>query len=243
MKTISAVALVLCAAVLGAVTASAQENSCVYQYSFVNSKGIDSFAFCLTAYGTLASLQSPIGTEHLNPTNPFEGFEVFDDTGSVPVDLTIYPGFEVTQAPSSVTQPKGAGKLPIVFTYEGGNITNRDTITVSATPSERTVVFTMTVGKYVFQFNAGSGPVIRQAGLMVDGSSSNIFANSEYTSFAYNPTGHGVMLSGSFCAPPRSTCGQSLGYIGKSYGQNVVEEDGYFETLGESTDVFSYRVF
>jgi hypothetical protein len=244
MKTIRAVALVLFLALLGAVIANAQaQNSCVYQYSFVNPKGIDSFGFCLTAYGTLASLQSPIGTEHLDAANPLEGFEIYDSTDSVDVDLVVLPGFNVTQGPSSVTQPKGAGKLPIIFTYEGGNIVNRDTITVTATPLQKTVVFSMTVGRYVFQYEAGAGYVTRMAGLLVDGSSTNVFANSALAAFSYNPTGHGVMISGTSCTIPHSTCEENSGYVSQGYGQKIIAEQGYFNTQGLSTEVFSYRVF
>jgi hypothetical protein len=246
MKTIRVVAIVLFFASLGAGIASAQSaNSCVYQYSFVNPRGIDSFGFCLTAYGTLASLQSPLRTEHLDPANPLEGFEVLDDTGSVPVDLLVFPGFNVSQGPFSVKQPNGPGKLPIIFTYEGGNILNRDTLTVTATPLERTVTFSMTVGRYVFQSNAGSGPVIRVAGLLVDGSGTNIFANSGFAAFSYNPTGHGVMISGSSCQIPNN-CGENSGHVYQNYmnyGQNVILGQGFFYTLGESTEVFSYKVF
>jgi hypothetical protein len=246
MKTIRVVAFVLFLASLGAATASAQSaNSCVYQYSFVNPRGIDSFGFCLTAYGTLASLQSPLSTEHLDPANPLEGFEVHDNTDSVPVNLVVLPGFNVSQGPSSVKQPNGPGKLPIIFTYEGGNILNRDTLTVTATPIERTVTFSMTVGRYVFQYNVGSGSVIRLAGLRVDGSGTNIFANSGFASFSYNPTGHGVMISGSSCQPVHY-CAENSGYVYQNYqnyGQNVVLGKGFFYTVGASTQVFSYKVF
>ncbi len=247
MKTIGAVALVLFLISLGAVVVYAEPaNSCVYRYSysFIDpSRYGDSFSFCLTAYGTLASLQSPIGTEHLDPANPLEGFEVYDNTDSVPVDLTVFPGFSVTQGPSSVNQPKGPGKLPIVFTYEGGNISNRDTITVTATPTEKTVVFKMTVGKYVYQSNRGFGNVTRMAGLLVDGLSNDIFANSGFAAFSYNPTGRGVMISGSYCAGFGQGCGETSGYVSNQYGQNVVQGGGWFATGGASTEVFSYKVF
>jgi hypothetical protein len=244
MKTIRVIAFVLFFASLGAAIVSAQSaNSCVYQYSFVNPHGIDSFGFCLTAYGTLASLQSPLGTEHLDAANPLEGFEVLDETESVPVDLVVFPGFQVTQGPSSVKQPKGSGKLPIIFTYEGGQIRNRDTITVTADPTNKTVVFSMTVGRYVFQFNSGFGPVTRMAGLLVDGSGTNIFANSELAAFSYNPAGHGVMISGSWCTTLENLCAESFGSFSQNSGQNVVQEQGHFDTGGGSTEVFSYKVF
>jgi len=244
MKTIRAVAFVFFLASLGEVIAHAQPaNSCVYQYSFINSHGVDSFGFCLTAYGTLASLQSPLGTEHLDSANPLEGFQVFDESESVPVDLVIFPGFEVTQAPSAVNQPKGPGKLPIIFTYEGGKIGNRDTITVTANPSEKTVVFTMTVGKYIFQFNAGFGSVTRNAGLFVDGLDTNTFANSGLAAFSYNPAGHEVTISGSWCTTRANQCAESSGYVSQKYGQKAVQEQGRFDTGGKSTAVFSYKVF
>jgi hypothetical protein len=251
MKTIRVVALGLMLASLGGAFGYAEPgNACVYRYSFSfkdPSGYADSFSFCLTAYGTLASLQSPLGTEHMDPNNPLEGFTIYDQTDSVPVDLVILPGFEATQSPYAVVQPKGSGKLPIVFTYKGGSIGNTDTITVTANPSEKTVVFTMTVGKYVFQYNAGSGQVSRIAGLFVDGLDTDVFANSGYSGFSYNPEGHGVMISGSFCAPPKhKTCGEIQGAVSNNYegyGQDVVVGEGYFYTLGESTDVFTYRVF
>ena len=121
MKTLRVFVVALFFVSLGTVIIQAQDNACVYPYSFINRYG-DSFAFCLTSYGTLASLQSPIGNEQLDPTNPLEGFSLNDLSGLEILDLQIFPGFYVNQGPPSVTQPKGTGKLPIIFKY--GHVTS-----------------------------------------------------------------------------------------------------------------------
>jgi hypothetical protein len=238
MKTVIAIVVF----VAGLAYAQAP-NSCVYAYSFKLPLR-DSFAFCLTEYGTLASLQNPVGNEQLDAANPLEGFSVTDTSGSIPLNMTIYPGFDTSQGPPTVKQPVGAGKLPIVFTYTYGDVKLGQVISiVTATPADKTVVFTMKVGKYVFQqYTCGSGPIVRRAGLLVDGQGGNVFDSSGYAASSYNPVGHGVVLSGVSCSG-QGVCGPAYGSVGSAFGQNEVQEQGSFDTVGLSTAVFSYKAF
>jgi len=43
-----------------------QDHTCSYTFTYPKQQ----FSFCLTVWGTLASLQSPIGINHLDPLNP-----------------------------------------------------------------------------------------------------------------------------------------------------------------------------
>ena len=226
MKTLKVFVIALFLVLLGTVIAQAQDNACVYPYSFINRYG-DSFAFCLTSYGTLASLQSPIGNEQLDPTNPLEGFSLTDNSGFTDVGVDIYPGFHVGEGPPTVKQPKGPGKLPIIFKYK------HVTSTVTAVPTDKSVVFTMTVGRIDYQYEWGWGPFYRAAGLLVDGLGNNTFANSGFAAFSYNPAGHEVMISGAFTTQSHGS-GEAYGSVAQNYmdyGQYAVIETGAFVSV------------
>lgn len=227
MKTTLLTIVVL---IVAATTAVAQD-ACVYQYSFVNRLG-DSFGFCLTAYGTLYSLQSPIGTEHLDPAN-LEGFMLNDVNGLT--NLSVTPTYKDPPAPPKVTQHT-PGKLPIVFTYATTPAKSTVTVSVTATPGDKTVTFTINVRKWVFQNNWGDGSLKRETGLLVDGLRTNTFATSGFTAFAYNPTGHGVVISGASNGMGNSEdSGEVIG--------NSVIEIGAFSTQFGSQAVVNYKVF
>jgi hypothetical protein len=71
------VVLTLTIGLLGTPLIHAQlNNSCTYSYFF--GKGDKFFAFCLTPYGTLASLQGSSGDNLLDPVNPIEGWVMCD---------------------------------------------------------------------------------------------------------------------------------------------------------------------
>src|SRR5262252_5140888 len=98
----------------GVSAVQGQGNTCTYSYSA--GKGDAYMSFCLTEYGTLASLQSPAGVEHLDTSNPLEGFAVCDTTDFTSVSEYVVPALGKGELPT-VQQPKGAGRLPIIFTY------------------------------------------------------------------------------------------------------------------------------
>ena len=91
---------------ISTLPASAQiDNSCTYKYSWGTTQDYSYFSFCLTKYGTLASLQTGptnIGIDQLDPTNPIEGWTLTDQSG-----FNFYPNFNV--APGL-----GQGVLPTV---------------------------------------------------------------------------------------------------------------------------------
>ena len=243
MKPLRVAALTLLLTSLGSVIAVAQgDNSCVYPYSFVDPYGV-SFGFCLSSYGTLSSLQSPVGNEHLDPVNPLEGFVWYDDGDYGLINAAVVPGFDLNVGTPTVTQPKGPGKLPIVFTYPGApGVGNGITSTVTVTPADRTIVFTMKVPRYVpQQYLFASGPIYRTAGLLVDGLSNDIFATSAFAAFAYNTSGHGVIIDGEY--KQYSGSGEDTGSKSLRYGQTTIEADGWFATRSVSTAVFSYKLF
>jgi len=57
--------------------ALSQTNPRVFQYTFPN------FQFCLSNYGSVAKLESPIGLNHFDPAGPVEGWTALTSkTGS-----------------------------------------------------------------------------------------------------------------------------------------------------------------
>src|ERR1700674_946299 len=161
-------------------------NSCTYSYSF--GKGDKLFAFCLTPYGTLASLQGSSGDNLLDPVNPIEGWVMGDDSGhDLFNSFQVVPGLGLGGSPPSVYQPKGVGKFPIVFgngIYSGVSVT-ADLIT-------KTVVFTMPFPKIGSQYEYASGPATRVMGL---GSTSATLSTSSVAAFGYVAPGDLVQLS------------------------------------------------
>jgi hypothetical protein len=86
--------------------ASAQNNSCAYTFTYPRSN----FSFCVTIWGTLASIQSPIGVNHLDPVNPVEGWtgSIVDNSGGGD-GFSMLPAFGLVDPhPPLVRQPNGA---------------------------------------------------------------------------------------------------------------------------------------
>lgn len=231
-----------------------QMNTCTYQYAF-GTVGTDSyFSFCLTPYGTLASLQTATG-QLLDTSNPIEGFMICDDSGyGLFTSVQVIPGLGWGNAAPTVTQPKGAGKLPIIFNY------GMFSTTVTATPSTKTITFTSPFikqwgdDKYQFAY----GPWIRVAGLLVDGSNTNNFAFTSTNAFGFLAPGDGVMIGGTFnggcqrCGISGNWNGVSSGNIGQCgiggsgqpfVGQGEIFSLATFETQTKGTSVFNYKLF
>jgi len=183
IKTIAPLISVLLLAVAG----YSQDNSCAYTFTYPKTQ----FSFCLTIWGTLASIQSPIGVNHLDSQNPVEGWTANfeDDAGGTDGGIVI-PGLSALSDthPPAVTQPHGIGTLPLIFTYGSGN---NFVETVNANAYEREIYLTLTIRSCKDCF--WEGFVSRIANLKVDGSSTNTFAHALFSAFGYLK--HGVMLS------------------------------------------------
>jgi hypothetical protein len=243
------VVLTLTIGLLGVPLIHAQlNNSCTYSYSF--GKGDKLFAFCLTPYGTLASLQGSSGDNLLDPVNPIEGWVMCDDSGyDLFNSFQVVPGLGLGGSPPSVYQPKGVGKLPIVFgngIYSGVSVT-ADLIT-------KTVVFTMPFPKIGSQYEYASGPATRVMGL---GSTSATLSTSSVAAFGYVAPGDLVQLSaarkeGGTTSPgyPRvspgafsgaSACG--VNFQPNTPGQGFIYNDPSYQASVSGTIVWTYRIF
>jgi hypothetical protein len=172
-----------------AAAAYCQDNSCAYTFTYPNAQV--SFSFCVTVWGTLASIQSPIGVNHLDPVNPVEGWTGnIQDNGGGGDGFSIVPGLGIVDPhPPVVTQPNGPGTLPLIFDYGGdGYYVER----VNAVPSQRAIVLTLTIHS-CHSDCYWSGPMSKVANIRPDGNSTGNFAHSSFAAFGY--VKHGVMLS------------------------------------------------
>jgi hypothetical protein len=229
------------------VTANAQvNNSCTYSYSF--GSGDSYFSFCLTPYGTLASLQG-VGGELLDPTNPIEGFVLCDTSGyDLFSDQTTIPGLGyVDGGLPAVAQPNGVGKLPIIFTFD------LSYTTVTASPSEKKVIFSTPLGK----FEAGPYEYANVIWVRVAvlGSNSANFSYSASMAFGYTTPGglaaiDGYAVQGKLRddAYPFVSAGQMVQQCGVGMsepftGTGAIAATGGFETNAKQTTTFSYKVF
>ena len=178
--------VLLVSVLLLATAGYTQSNSCAYTFTYPKSH----FSFCVTVWGTLASIQSPIGVDHLDSLNPVEGWTalIIDDGGGGDGGVVI-PGLGTTTwtNPPAVQQPNGPGTLPLIFDYEGTS--PREII--SADPSYRTVYITLIIRSCGDCFWSGS--VSRVANTKADGNSTNTFGHSAFAAFGY--FNHGLMLS------------------------------------------------
>jgi hypothetical protein len=248
MKSMLAKPVVCCLFVLVTFAARAQlNNSCTYSYSF--GSGNTSFAFCLTPYGTLASISGASGDNLLDPVNPIEGFVMCDQSG---FDLfnavEVVPGLGLGGSPPSVSQPKGIGKLPIIFSngLEG--------VTVTAVPGSKTVKFTMPFPKIDYSYEFAYGPIVRVMSL---GSTSSLLSTSQSSAFAYNVPGDLLTIGGSLKAVGETETGSpgissspfgGYGFCG-AYFQPAAPGEGFvynalsYQTETAGVSVFSYRVF
>ena len=227
------------------------DNSCTYRYSWGTTADYSYFSFCLTKYGTLASLEiaGPTG-EMLDPSNPVEGWYLSDDENRYP-KYYVAPGLGQGVLPT-VSEPKGSGNLPIIFSWY------KVKETVTAIPSEKSVVFTMgtdrQVGTGADKGEWSWGPVVRFAQLMVNGYTNNSFDNTYGAAFGYS-TQNGVLLTGvemfhQYPGYPLITypaggwvSQQGVDGVNAFVGQGTVESDGWFSTAGPAKNVFTYKIF
>lgn len=237
--------LLLCIAILAlAVTVTAQNNSCAYTFTYPKAQ----FSFCVTAWGTLASIQSPIGVDHLDSQNPVEGWTtLITDDGGGSDGGSVIPGLGVSLGLlPAVKQPNGPGTLPLIFQY--GSSTNFREI-VSAAPYHRTVYLTLVIHSCGDCF--WSGTVSRVANVKPDGSDTNTFGHSSFAAFGYFH--HGLMLNvddGAGCAGTDPNGASVFPYFGCGsntlfFGTGAVFTDWFFSSQrGKPMSMrATYRVF
>jgi len=167
-----------------ATTSLAQ--NCAYTFTFA----ANAFAFCVSPYGTIGMIQSPIGTNQLNATTPVEGFEyIYVDESGGGGSIFQVPGIGSTDAGKpTFTQPNGAGKLPLIATWPAG-FGLKETIT--ANPMARQILITFTIT----DCGAGcsySGNFVRVAGPELDGQTTANYAASGFAGIAYQ--NHGLLV-------------------------------------------------
>ena len=187
IKTIVPLVFVLFLAVAG----YSQDNTCAYTFTYPK----PNFSFCLTAFGTLASIQSPIGVNHLDPANPVEGWtgDIRDNGGGYD-GWSVVPGLGIgIDSLPVVSEPHGAGTFPLIFDY-GEDFVER----VDAVPYQREIILTLTIRSCHGSVREGLecywyGPISRIANIRPDGNNTGNFAHSAFAAFGY--VTHGVMLS------------------------------------------------
>jgi hypothetical protein len=241
--------LFLAALIFVSVTSAAQQN-CAYTFTWSK----PSFSFCVTNYGTIGMIQAPVGTNHLDPANPVEGFAWnIDDSGGGQMVGAMIPGLGVTRLglPNTFQQPGGPGTLPLIITWSadwnrfGGF---RETITANA--SHRTITLNLTI-KDCGSGCLWSGFISRVATTKLDGNSVSNFGSSKWAAFAF--LNHGLMLSvpdtSLGCGGIDSTGASSTVYEtcggGSFTGTGAIFADYSFDTSGghRATQTFTYGVF
>jgi len=183
IKTIVPLVFVLFLAVAG----YSQDNSCAYTFTYPKPQ----FSFCVTVWGTLASIQSPIGVNHLDPVNPVEGWSgnIIDNEGGGD-GFSVIPGLGIVDFRLPVVrQPHGPGTLPLIFDYGGdGYYIER----IDAVPYQREITMTLKIHS-CYSDCFWVGPISKVANIRPDGNSTGNFAHSSFSAFGYGT--HGVMLS------------------------------------------------
>ena len=246
------ISTLLIATVLFLNVASFAQQNCAYTFSWTKARSLTpSFSFCVTSYGTIGMIQSPIGTNHLDATNPVEGFAWYiDDNGGGTSYGSQIPGLGQTDSGvPTFSEPKGAGKLPLVASWFGQfGFGFKETIT--ANPTDRTITI-----KFVI-VDCGrdcewEGYLSRAANPELDGNKVNHYGSTAWAGLAF--LNHGLTLSMPETSPGcggidpagastsvYSTCG------GDPFtGTGAIYADAFFST--EKTHhaelTFTYRVF
>ena len=229
------------------VSAAVAQN-CAYTYTFTKPP---SFAFCITPYGTIGMIQSPIGTNHLDATNPVEGFAwIINDSSGGTAQGTQIPGLGFTNAGTATfSEPKGSGRLPLIANMSSF------TETITADPIARTITLTLKV-RDCGPDCEWEGNISRVANAEMDGKTVNSFASSKYAGFAF--LNHGLMLSmpefdargiygGCGGVDPNGASEDAYQSCGGSQftGSGAIYAEGFFSILHthSATYTYTYRVF
>ena len=200
--------LLMIAVLFGCATSFAQQN-CAYTFTWTKPT---SFSFCVSTAGTIGMIQSPVGTNHLDPANPVEGFAwLIQDSSGGRASGAVISGVDISTLPT-FTQPNGPGTLPVIATYSGFGFQE----TINASPAQRTITTTFKITDCGFDC-VWFGNFSRAANPELDGKTVNNFGSSQYAAFAY--LNHGLMLS----QPEPAGCG-GIDPTGT--------KDGVYETCG-----------
>jgi hypothetical protein len=271
------VILLFAIGVLFSPAASAQlDNSCTYRFSWGTTQDDSYFSFCLTKYGTLTSLQPSSGSynhsgaqEMLDQSNPTEGWGLSDysDWSYFPNLYIVAPGLQQGELPT-ITQPNGAGKLPIIFDWQplAGVWERHVRQTVTSVPAQRMVTFTMIIYPlYGTGWNKGTygyGPFMRFAQLKPNNLDTILFWSSTFAAsgYSYNSDPYnqgpndGVLLTGTSTYKGTGItaqtynawgCANASGCASRGFtsGVNTVFSNGWFDSASSTKVVFTYKVF
>ena len=143
-------------------------------------------------------IQSPIGTNRLNATNPIDGFAwLIDDSGGGEARGAQIPGLGDTLAGvATFSEPQGPGTLPLIANFPGFGFQE----TITASPSQRSITIRFKITDCGFDCQ-WEGSFSMAANPEMDGKTVNNFGNSAYQGFAY--LNHGLMLG----QPEPAGCG------------------------------------
>jgi hypothetical protein len=259
MKRTAIIIRVNCVACLSlllffSVAAFAQQN-CAYTYTKA-----PSFSFCLTPYGTIGMIQSPVGNNLLDPNNPIEGLSVaLVDSGEAALTYTQIPGLGMTDLglPDLIGPAKGPGTFPLVAKWTvcpGQCGTMVETITANMVTHTITMKYvltdTETIGcppswgfpgcTWQVAFSKVAVPVLGK------GKASN-FGSSASAGFAF--LDQGLMLSGP-CGGVDPAGVSQFPYLGcqETVFQGTgaiyaIGGNGYAPNKRSTTLIFTYTVF
>lgn len=206
--------------ILVATAAFGQSNTCAYTFTFPKY----SFQFCLTASGTLAMLQSPIGVNHLDTANPIEGW-TWDLNGTVRNGGDVFwrghvvPAWGDDASGAVVIQPNGPGTLPITFNW--GDM--KEIVTADA--YARSVKLQVVIPPANVWWG---GELIRIITPLVDGLTVNNFGHLRKGVFAYVEKGDALVMK-----TPFDSC-FGLGLLSSASGCTDQRISGYGTMVAQS---------
>ena len=227
--------------VLAGAAGFGQGNTCKYTFAFPQY----SFQFCLTGDGTLAMLQSPIGVNHLDTVNPIEGWS-WDLMGTVPHGGDVFfsgqqiPAFGSSSlGPPTVTQPNGAGTLPIRFDWHGFPADMWEIVT--AQPGQRSVVLKVGVPPKGVWWG---GTLTRVITLRLDGKTVNKFRRLRVGAFAYVDGGEALLMRSpaGVCFGPGEIFNASACTATPFNGYGTLVAEGNYSADASSLAV-TYKIF
>jgi hypothetical protein len=149
--------------------------------TFSSSASGENFRICLSRHGNLMRLESPLGFEHIRVGTFLEGYSLCQQNVLSGYDV----GFvEVGFDNGTVSQPGGAGTLPLIVTRDTNDGLFRLIQTINWNPAEKEVTIEMQV-KNVSGVQQVDVSLIRIVDFDVDGDVFNHWAKAFNTVFAW----------------------------------------------------------